>query len=327
MGCRKLSYHNHQIEKNPWIFLVKDSCEKRVVGSKDYYPYGKVLRMLQFDPQRHRLQGNQHDNETGLEYFNARNLETDLVFFRSIDPMVEKYPSLSPYNYLGGNPLIFVDTDGRTIQPINQAALWILERMVQRYGGFKVFQEAFNAGISQHSSSIYGTPAGNGVFQTEKDFAKHVNKVFRANDMDKLAGDQLSEAYQLYQAIQSSETIELEVVEVNESGTYESGEVTQQTNNTGLPAPKTDNSVLRAYSRDQEANNGMMSVQILSEYITGSGQKANRTGGSNWRFFEDQGNDRPSSIKGTIIIDASGQRPDQTESTFNEAIKEVNGGY
>jgi len=110
MGCLKLSYYNHETEKNPRIFLVKDSCEKRVVRSKDYYPYGKVLRMLQYDPQRHRLQGNQHDNETGLEYFNARNLETDLAFFRSVDPVFHAHQT--PYSSHDGNPVNGIDPGG-----------------------------------------------------------------------------------------------------------------------------------------------------------------------------------------------------------------------
>jgi RHS repeat-associated protein len=66
--------------------------------------------MLQFDPQRHRLQGNQHDNETGLEYFNARNLESDLAQFRSIDPVF--HAGQSPYNAFDGNPIFYADPAG-----------------------------------------------------------------------------------------------------------------------------------------------------------------------------------------------------------------------
>jgi len=92
------------------VTAVMDTQHTALHQALDYYPYGKVLRMLQFDPQRHRLQGNQHDNETGLEYFNARMLETDLVFFRSVDPVF--HFGQTPYSSHDGNPILLIDPAG-----------------------------------------------------------------------------------------------------------------------------------------------------------------------------------------------------------------------
>ena len=39
----------------------------------------------------------------------------DRTSWTTIDPLAEKYYSLSPYNYCSGNPIIFVDRDGRDI--------------------------------------------------------------------------------------------------------------------------------------------------------------------------------------------------------------------
>ena len=57
--------------------------------------------------------GKEKDSETGYHYFGARYYNSDLSIWLSVDPMADKYPSLSPYNYCAWNPLKIVDPDGR----------------------------------------------------------------------------------------------------------------------------------------------------------------------------------------------------------------------
>ena len=58
--------------------------------------------------------GKEKDPETGYSYFGARYLEHDLMTgWLSVDPMADKYPSISPYAYCAWNPLKLVDPDGR----------------------------------------------------------------------------------------------------------------------------------------------------------------------------------------------------------------------
>ena len=58
----------------------------------------------------------ERDSETGYGYFGARYYDSDfLTGWLSVDPMADKYPSLSPYNYCAWNPVKLVDPDGRTI--------------------------------------------------------------------------------------------------------------------------------------------------------------------------------------------------------------------
>ncbi len=45
----------------------------------------------------------------------ARYYNSDLSIWISVDPMVDKYPNLSPYTYCAGNPVRLVDPDGREI--------------------------------------------------------------------------------------------------------------------------------------------------------------------------------------------------------------------
>ena len=35
------------------------------------------------------------------------------MLFRSLDPLIAKYPTLTPYNYCGNNPVVLVDFDGK----------------------------------------------------------------------------------------------------------------------------------------------------------------------------------------------------------------------
>jgi RHS repeat-associated protein len=59
--------------------------------------------------------GKEKDVETGYGYFGARYYDSGLSIWLSVDPMSDKYPSMSPYNYCGNNPIILVDPDGRDI--------------------------------------------------------------------------------------------------------------------------------------------------------------------------------------------------------------------
>ena len=58
--------------------------------------------------------GKETDWETGYSYFGARYYDpTLLTSWTAVDPMADKYPSLSPYNYCAWNPMKIVDPDGR----------------------------------------------------------------------------------------------------------------------------------------------------------------------------------------------------------------------
>ena len=57
--------------------------------------------------------GKEKDSETGFYYFGARYYDPPLSsLFISVDPMADKYPSLSPYAYCAWNPVKLVDPDG-----------------------------------------------------------------------------------------------------------------------------------------------------------------------------------------------------------------------
>ncbi|MBR3558578.1 MAG: hypothetical protein IKN78_06880 [Bacteroidales bacterium] len=55
------------------------------------------------------------DTETGYSYFGARYYSSDLSIWLSVDPMADKYPSLSPYTYCADNLVKLVDSNGEEI--------------------------------------------------------------------------------------------------------------------------------------------------------------------------------------------------------------------
>ncbi len=60
----------------------------------------------------HTFSAKERDSETGLTYFGARYYSSDLSIWLSVDPMSDKYPSLSPYVYCADNPVKLVDPNG-----------------------------------------------------------------------------------------------------------------------------------------------------------------------------------------------------------------------
>ena len=57
----------------------------------------------------------ERDSETGLSYFGSRYYSSDLSVWLSVDPMADKYPSMSPYVYCADNPVRLVDPDGDSL--------------------------------------------------------------------------------------------------------------------------------------------------------------------------------------------------------------------
>jgi len=73
--------------------------------------------VISFD-SRYKFTGKERDEETAYDYFGARYYDSDLSQWLSVDPMSDKYPSLSPYNYCENNPVVLIDPNGNSTSPI-----------------------------------------------------------------------------------------------------------------------------------------------------------------------------------------------------------------
>lgn len=90
-----------------------------LLEQNDYYPYG--LRhsnaTLVTSANPYLYGGKELQDAFGVDYYDsrARFQGTDGIFL-SIDPLAEKFCSLSPYAYCGGNPVNYVDPDGKEMR-------------------------------------------------------------------------------------------------------------------------------------------------------------------------------------------------------------------
>jgi RHS repeat-associated protein len=95
-----------------------------IVSWNDYDPWGLALAgrsgVVGLADARYKFTSQERDNETGYDYFGARYYDPRVGRWGSIDPLAGKYPGWSPYNYVLGNPLRFVDPDGREVWAYNE---------------------------------------------------------------------------------------------------------------------------------------------------------------------------------------------------------------
>ena len=66
-----------------------------------------------------RFNAKEYDEETGNYYYGARYYDPKVSLWMGVDPLAEKYPSISPYAYVANNPINAIDPDGRLIIFIN----------------------------------------------------------------------------------------------------------------------------------------------------------------------------------------------------------------
>ena len=96
------------------VIQIMDSGFNRT-GINDYYPYGMPKYSDGVQPYKYGTKELDRTNGLDMYDFEARQYDPVLPRFTSIDPLAEKYPSISPYAYCAGNPILFKDPDGMKI--------------------------------------------------------------------------------------------------------------------------------------------------------------------------------------------------------------------
>ena len=63
----------------------------------------------------YRFNAKELDQETGNYYYGARYYDPKISTWLSVDPLAEKYPTMSSYCFTANNPVMLIDPDGRWI--------------------------------------------------------------------------------------------------------------------------------------------------------------------------------------------------------------------
>ena len=105
---------------NVRVSYVNDNGTAEIVEESNYYPFGLKHKgynntsNTQTNKYKYGYNGKEEQTELGLNWsdYGARNYDASLGRWMNMDPLSEKYLSLTPYNYVGNNPIIRIDPDG-----------------------------------------------------------------------------------------------------------------------------------------------------------------------------------------------------------------------
>ncbi|MBK7407196.1 MAG: RHS repeat-associated core domain-containing protein [Saprospirales bacterium] len=93
-----------------------------IIQTNTYYPFGMLIEGMSpvdaSDPaQPYLYNGKEFNEDLNLNWYDygARWYDPSIGRWNAVDPLAEKYASISPYAYVANNPLIFIDPDGRDI--------------------------------------------------------------------------------------------------------------------------------------------------------------------------------------------------------------------
>lgn len=103
-------YHPDHLGSSSYITNLDGEVSQHI----EYVPFGEV-----FIEERNNtwntpylFNAKEFDEETGMYYYGARYYEPKLSLWLSVDPLEEKYPSLSTYCYAYNNPIQYIDVKG-----------------------------------------------------------------------------------------------------------------------------------------------------------------------------------------------------------------------
>jgi RHS repeat-associated protein len=147
--------------------------EAVIETAQDYYPFGSLMPGRKYNAGEYRFgfNGQEKDDEiagvTGSHLdFGARIYDSRLGRWLSLDPLMNKYPSLNPYNFVANMPTIAIDPDGNEI--------WIVTSRDNK-GEVNGMVKYSNGKLYNENGSLY---EGNNLFASKiQNTINNLNKV------------------------------------------------------------------------------------------------------------------------------------------------------
>ena len=162
-------YHPDHLGSSSWITYT----DGEAVQHLHYLPWGEEFvdqRITDFSA-RHTFSAKERDSETGLSYFGARYYSSDLSIWLSVDPMSDKYPSLSPYVYCADNPVKLTDPDGRWIPGVDDDNnIIVTQEEGDDINSFKKFMGT--AYSDEEIQNMYNGLTENGIINLTKTYGR-----------------------------------------------------------------------------------------------------------------------------------------------------------
>ena len=94
-----------------------------VVQTNHYYPFGMSFADgVNTDKQPYKYNGKELDTDRGLNWYDYDARQYDGIRFTTVDPLAEKYYSISPYAYCANNPIRYTDPTG----------MWMMHSVLQQ---------------------------------------------------------------------------------------------------------------------------------------------------------------------------------------------------
>ncbi|NME72943.1 RHS repeat-associated core domain-containing protein [Flammeovirga aprica JL-4] len=122
----KIGIFNQSEEVNAYFDNLKVTFNDYIVQENHYYPFGMNMAGIEKEgTPDHKFQynGKEKQEEIGLIDYGARHYDASLGRWFVVDPLAEKYSSMSPYNYVANNPLRYIDPDGKRIDIYSRGKL------------------------------------------------------------------------------------------------------------------------------------------------------------------------------------------------------------
>ena len=138
-----------------------------IVAAQDYYAYGEIIPGRSYNAgmvdEKYKFTEKERDIETNYDYFGARYYNSKLGLWNSVDPLADKYPGWSPYNYTLCNPLRYTDPHGDTVKiPDPQIQMQHDQMMKKDANGNYINPDYVKQYNTLHSSDvIYNVVNGN----------------------------------------------------------------------------------------------------------------------------------------------------------------------